>query len=57
MFDGGWSSPQRRSLLLPAPQGTIASKGKGIMAMDESNATCGKRLTPSASRIDRGEPP
>jgi hypothetical protein len=24
--------------------GTIASKGKGIMAMDESNATCGKRL-------------
>ena len=26
------------------PQHTIASKGRGIMAMDESNATCGKRL-------------
>ena len=25
-------------------QKKIASKGKGIMAMDESNATCGKRL-------------
>uniref|UniRef100_A0A7I4FEV3 Fructose-bisphosphate aldolase n=1 Tax=Physcomitrium patens TaxID=3218 RepID=A0A7I4FEV3_PHYPA len=25
-------------------QNSIASKGKGILAMDESNATCGKRL-------------
>lgn len=25
-------------------QNTIASKGRGILAMDESNATCGKRL-------------
>nr|AAC60574.1 fructosediphophate aldolase [Chlamydomonas reinhardtii]CAA49590.1 fructose-bisphosphate aldolase [Chlamydomonas reinhardtii] len=24
--------------------GTVASKGRGILAMDESNATCGKRL-------------
>lgn len=28
----------------PIAQGKIASPGKGIMAMDESNATCGKRL-------------
>eukprot|EP00955_Chlamydomonas_euryale_P058822 357218-Chlamydomonas_euryale.AAC.7 len=27
-----------------ASQNTIASKGRGILAMDESNATCGKRL-------------
>lgn len=27
-----------------APQNKIASKGRGILAMDESNATCGKRL-------------
>jgi len=26
------------------PQNKIASPGRGIMAMDESNATCGKRL-------------
>lgn len=26
-------------------QNTIASKGRGILAMDESNATCGKRLS------------
>ena len=25
-------------------QNKIASKGKGLLAMDESNATCGKRL-------------
>jgi fructose-bisphosphate aldolase class 1 len=25
-------------------QKTIASPGRGILAMDESNATCGKRL-------------
>lgn len=30
-------------LLLPA-QNAVASKGRGILAMDESNATCGKRL-------------
>jgi fructose-bisphosphate aldolase class I len=30
---------------LPHPsQGKVASKGRGILAMDESNATCGKRL-------------
>lgn len=29
---------------LPLLQKTIASPGKGILAMDESNATCGKRL-------------
>jgi fructose-bisphosphate aldolase class 1 len=27
-----------------SPQKTIASPGRGILAMDESNATCGKRL-------------
>ena len=26
------------------PQNKVASKGRGILAMDESNATCGKRL-------------
>jgi fructose-bisphosphate aldolase class 1 len=26
------------------PQKTIASPGKGLLAIDESNATCGKRL-------------
>jgi fructose-bisphosphate aldolase class 1 len=26
------------------PQKTIAAPGKGILAIDESNATCGKRL-------------
>ena len=31
-------------LKLPVAQNTIASKGRGILAMDESNATCGKRL-------------
>jgi len=25
-------------------QGKVASTGRGILAMDESNATCGKRL-------------
>ena len=30
--------------LFLSPQNTIASKGRGILAMDESNATCGKRL-------------
>lgn len=30
--------------LPPHLQGKIASKGRGILAMDESNATCGKRL-------------
>ena len=29
---------------MPALQNKIASTGKGILAMDESNATCGKRL-------------
>jgi fructose-bisphosphate aldolase, class I len=32
--------PHRRA----SPQKKIASPGKGILAMDESNATCGKRL-------------
>jgi hypothetical protein len=27
-----------------APQNKVASSGRGILAMDESNATCGKRL-------------
>ncbi|RMZ56505.1 hypothetical protein APUTEX25_001352 [Auxenochlorella protothecoides] len=31
-------------VLAQAPWKTIASPGKGILAMDESNATCGKRL-------------
>jgi hypothetical protein len=35
-------------LLLPClfcpTQKSVASKGRGILAMDESNATCGKRL-------------
>lgn len=40
---------RRISLTSPPPspplsQNKIASAGKGILAMDESNATCGKRL-------------
>jgi fructose-bisphosphate aldolase class I len=30
--------------MLSCVQRTIASPGRGILAMDESNATCGKRL-------------
>ena len=30
--------------VLSLVQGKIATKGRGILAMDESNATCGKRL-------------
>ena len=37
---GQWELSLRFSLL----QNSIASKGRGILAMDESNATCGKRL-------------
>ena len=37
---GQWEFSLRLSLL----QNSIASKGRGILAMDESNATCGKRL-------------
>jgi len=47
------AAASRRSLVVKATKydeeliataNKIASKGKGIMAMDESNATCGKRL-------------
>ncbi|RRT71607.1 hypothetical protein B296_00003103, partial [Ensete ventricosum] len=36
--------PSRSELLNAYMQKTIASPGRGILAMDESNATCGKRL-------------
>ena len=32
------------SLFANDAQNKVASKGRGILAMDESNATCGKRL-------------
>ena len=35
-------------------QNKIASKGHGILAMDESNATCGKRL--DSVGVDNTEP-
>lgn len=35
-------------------QNKIASKGRGILAMDESNATCGKRL--DSIGVDNTEP-
>lgn len=55
LFKGTVAAPkaQRRSLVVRAGQydeelvqnaKKIASPGKGILAMDESNATCGKRL-------------
>lgn len=37
---GAWHVIERSCIV----QNTIASPGKGILAMDESNGTCGKRL-------------
>ncbi|KAL0424476.1 UNVERIFIED_CONTAM: Fructose-bisphosphate aldolase 1, chloroplastic, partial [Sesamum radiatum] len=36
---------------------TIASPGRGILAMDESNATCGKRLASIGWKTLRPKPP
>ena len=38
------STPPLPFSLLTHAQNKVASKGRGILAMDESNATCGKRL-------------